>query len=43
MALRDNAGLIGKAQAPHIERRGYRKELRSDAASEPESERVCCF
>ena len=23
MALRDNAGLIGKAQAPHIERRGY--------------------
>jgi hypothetical protein len=24
MAPRDNAGLIGKAQAPHIERRGYK-------------------
>jgi hypothetical protein len=23
MAPRDNAGLIGKAQAPHTERRGY--------------------
>jgi hypothetical protein len=31
MAPRDSAGLIGKAQAPHIERRGYPKtiELRS--------------
>jgi hypothetical protein len=30
MAPRVSAGLIGKAQAPHIERRGYQKnELRS--------------
>ena len=31
MAPRDNAGLIGKAQAPHIERRGYQKSYRNCA------------
>jgi hypothetical protein len=50
MAPRDNAGLIGKAQAPHIERRGYwesieRWELRSGLRpkSKVRSERVCSF
>jgi len=29
MAPRNNAGLIGKAQAPHIERRGYHRTHRT--------------
>src|SRR6478672_9412268 len=49
MAPRDNAGLIEKAQAPHIERRGYsshrtmelRSGLRPKGKARPE--RVCSF
>ena len=50
MAPHDNAGLIGKAQAPHIERRGYRTsyrmmELRSGLRPKGKvrPERVCSF
>jgi len=44
-ALRETAGPIGKAQAPHIERRGYKNELRSGWPPKvmARSERVCCF
>jgi hypothetical protein len=39
MALRKAAGPIGKAQAPHIQRRGHGIELRSSLRLE----RICQF
>jgi hypothetical protein len=45
MAPRDSAGLIGKAQAPHIERRGYQNLSRLRSGLRPNGkvrpERVC--
>lgn len=47
MAPRHNAGLIGKAQAPHIQRRGYPTLSRLRSGLRPKGkvrlERVCSF
>jgi hypothetical protein len=42
-APRDNAGLIGKAQAPHIERRGYQLRFGLQPRVKVRPGRLCSF